>query len=54
VSRYEFQKVEGLLKTAEKPQDHNAKLIKAIGRTEEKLVAVAEHVAKEASAGGNT
>ncbi|MGD2109981.1 MAG: hypothetical protein PVI86_11390 [Phycisphaerae bacterium] len=47
VAGYEFQKVEGLLKNAEKLQAHNTRLIKAIGRTEEKLVKVAEAVARE-------
>ena len=47
VSRYEFQKVEGLLKSAEKLQAHNVKLCKLIGRTEEKLVRLTEQVLKE-------
>ena len=47
VARYEFQKVEGLLKSAERLQGHNAKLIKIIKRTEEKLVSITERVLKE-------
>jgi hypothetical protein len=48
VARYEFQKVEGLLKAAERLQGHNAKLCKRIERTEQKLIDVAQKAAGEA------
>ena len=48
VARYEFQKVEGLLKAAERLQGHNAKLCKLIERTEQKLIRVAQKAANEA------
>jgi hypothetical protein len=44
----------GLLKAAEKLQDHNAKLIKAIRRTEEKLLRIGSEVAKEAELAGQS
>ena len=48
VARYEFQKVEGLLKAAEKLQSHNVRLCKRIERTEQKLMRVAQEAANEA------
>lgn len=47
VARYEFQRIEGLLKSAESLQAHNAKLIKVIERTEKKLVRLTEEVLNE-------
>ena len=51
VARYEFQKVEGLLKDAEKIQGHNVKLCKLIERSEQKLVKIIECVTQEATKG---
>lgn len=51
VARYEFQKVEGLLKAAERIQDHNVKLCKVIERTEQKLVKIVACVTQEAMKG---
>ena len=48
VARYEFQKVEGLLKAAERLQNHNVKLCKRIEHTEQKLIRVAQKAANEA------
>ena len=48
VARYEFQKVEGLLKAAEKLQSHNVKLCKRIEHTEQKLIRVTQKAANEA------
>ena len=45
VARFDFRKVDGLLKTAEKLQSHNVKLIKVIERTEQKLVRIVQKIA---------
>ena len=49
VSRYEFQKVDDLLKRAEHLQNHNNKLCKLISRTEKQLVKISKQTAKEAT-----
>ena len=46
-STYDHQKLYETIKAAEKLQHHNSKLIKIIERTEHKLSAIAEEVAKE-------
>ncbi|MBL1217338.1 MAG: hypothetical protein D8M59_07560 [Planctomycetes bacterium] len=46
--QYEYQKVEDLLKRAERLQKHNAHLLKIIERTEEKLTRAARKVALQA------
>jgi len=44
---HDYPKLSDLLKAAEKLQRHNSKLFAIIDRTEAKLTAIAEHVAKE-------
>ena len=45
---HDYRKLADVLKAAEKLQRHNSKLFAIIDRTEAKLTAVAEYVAKEA------
>ncbi len=45
----DYEKLCDVLKVAEKLQGHNSRLFEAINRTEAKLTAIAEHVAKEAN-----
>lgn len=47
LANYEFQKVENLLKEAEKLQTHNSKLLKQIERTEEKITHIAGEIASK-------
>ena len=49
VARYEFQRVDGLLKDAEKLQDHNTRLCRLISRTEEKLIKAARQAVEAAA-----
>jgi len=46
-ARYDYQKLTGTLKAAEKLQHHNSKLFKIIERTEGKLATIAKKIAKE-------
>jgi hypothetical protein len=46
-SRYDHRQLTGCLKTAERLQHHNSKLVKLIEHTESKLSAVAKNVARE-------
>ena len=48
MARYDFRKVGETLKTAEKLQNHNVKLIKVIERTEQKLVRIVRKIAGQA------
>lgn len=48
IAGYDYKKLTEILKQAEKLQKHNSKLFKIIHRTEEKLTAIAEKIAKEA------
>ena len=45
IANYEYQKVEGLLKEAEKLQTHNSKLLKQIEHTEEKITHITQQIA---------
>ena len=45
LANYEYQKVEGLLKEAEKLQSHNSKLLKQIEHTEEKITGITQQIA---------
>ena len=45
IANYEYQKVEGLLKEAEKLQTHNSKLLKQIQRTEETITHITQQIA---------
>ena len=45
IAKYEFQKVEDLLKEAQKLQTHNSKLLKQIESTEEKITHITEQIA---------
>ena len=49
VAQYEFQRVDGLLKQAEKLQDHNTRLCRLISRTEEKLIKAAKQAVRAAA-----
>jgi hypothetical protein len=49
IAQYEFQRVDDLLKEAEKLQDHNTRLCRLISRTEEKLIKVAKQAVKMAA-----
>lgn len=46
-ANYEYQKVEGLLKEAEKLQTHNSKLLKQIERTEEKITHITQQIGQK-------
>ena len=46
-AKYDYQKLTDSLKAAEKLQHHNSKLFRIIDRTEGKLTAIAEKIAKE-------
>jgi len=48
VANYEFRKVDGVLKSAEKLQSHNVKLIKVMERTEQKLIGIVRKIAGQA------
>ena len=45
LANYEYQKVEGLLKEAEKLQSHNSKLLKQIEHTEKKITGITQQIA---------
>jgi len=47
-ANYDYQKLVGCLKQAEKLQHHNSKLIKIINRTEGKLASIAKDAARQA------
>ena len=47
-AEYDYRKLTDILKATEKLQKHNSKLFKFIDRTETRLSAIAEQVAKEA------
>jgi hypothetical protein len=46
-ANYDYQKLVGCLKQAEKLQHHNSKLIKIINRTEGKLASIAKEVTRQ-------
>jgi len=48
LARYDYRKLTDLMEAAEKLQGHNSELFKAIDRTEQKLAAIAQGVAKDA------
>jgi hypothetical protein len=50
-ARYDYRKVNELLEEAEKLQTHNQRLFKIIERTEQKLLRIAEELAKKYAGG---